>query len=151
MPISTPPDYAAELAGRIGLYHTIGMPEETWSLNEERISDQAFLEMVATTLGENEAMLFDTLGQEDLELVVAVFVQPDRVSHMFWRGLDPQHPLHDQNDEVAREAVRWIYGESDRILGRVLGDMKPEDRLIVLSDHGFDSFRRAVHLNRWLA
>ena len=29
--------------------------------------------------------------------------------------------------------------------------MKPEDRLIVLSDHGFDSFRRAVHLNRWLA
>ena len=151
VPISTPPDYAAELAGRIGLYHTIGMPEETWSLNEERISDQAFLEMVATTLGENEAMLFDTLGQEDRELVVAVFVQPDRVSHMFWRGLDPQHPLHDQTDEVAREAVRWIYGESDRILGRVLDVMKPEDRLIVLSDHGFDSFRRAVHLNRWLA
>ena len=28
--------------------------------------------------------------------------------------------------------------------------MKPGDRLIVLSDHGFESFRRAVHLNRWL-
>ena len=26
-----------------------------------------------------------------------------------------------------------------------------EDRLIVLSDHGFNSFRCAVHLNRWLA
>ena len=104
------------------------MPEETWSLNEERISDEAFLEMVATTLGENEAMLFDTLGQEDRELVVAVFVQPDRVSHMFWRGIDPQHPLHDQTDEVARSASEWIYGESDRILGRVLDVMKPEDR-----------------------
>ena len=150
-PISMPPEYAAELAQRIGLYHTIGMPEETWSLNEERISDKAFLEMVDTILKENEAMLFDTLGREDSELVVTVFVQPDRVSHMFWRGLDPQHPIHDRTDEVARSAIRWIYGESDRILGRVLEVMKPGDRLIVLSDHGFDSFRRAVHLNRWLA
>jgi predicted AlkP superfamily phosphohydrolase/phosphomutase len=150
-PISMPPDYAAELAERIGLYHTIGMPEETWSLNEERISDQAYLEMVETILKEREAMLFDTLARNDSDLVVHVFVQPDRVSHMFWRGLDPQHPLYEHTDERARAAVQWIYRESDRILGRVLETMGPDDRLIVLSDHGFDSFRRAVHLNRWLA
>jgi predicted AlkP superfamily phosphohydrolase/phosphomutase len=149
-PISTPPEFAAELAERIGLYHTIGMPEETWSLNEERISDEAYLEMVATILGEREAMLFDALEQQDRDLVVSVFVQTDRVSHMFWRGLDPRHPLYDQTDERARMAIPWIYGEADRILGRVLDVMKPEDRLIVLSDHGFDSFRRSVHLNRWL-
>ena len=86
---------------RIGLYHTIGMPEETWSLNEERISDQAYLEMVETILEEREAMLFDTLDAQDSDLVVQVFVQPDRVSHMFWRGLDPQHPLYEQTDERA--------------------------------------------------
>ena len=149
-PISMPADYAARLAERIGLYHTIGMPEETWSLNEERISDEAYLEMVAGILKEREAMLFDALGQEDRELVVAVFVQTDRVSHMFWRGIDPRHPLYDQTDERARGAIRWIYGEADRIVGRVRAAMKPEDRLIVLSDHGFESFRRAVHLNRWL-
>jgi predicted AlkP superfamily phosphohydrolase/phosphomutase len=150
-PISMPPDYAAKLAERIGLYHTIGMPEETWSLNEEQISDQAYLEMVETILAEREAMLFDTLERKDSRLVVAVFVQPDRVSHMFWRGIDPQHPLYGQTDEIARSAIKWIYSESDRILGRVLDSMQPEDRLIVLSDHGFDTFRRAVHLNRWLA
>jgi predicted AlkP superfamily phosphohydrolase/phosphomutase len=150
-PISMPPDYAARLAERIGLYHTIGMPEETWSLNEERISDQAYLEMVETILAEREAMLFDTLEQGDSELITQVFVQTDRVSHMFWRGLDPRHPLYDESDDRARSAIRWIYGEADRILGRVMAAMKPEDRLIVLSDHGFDSFRRAVHLNRWLA
>ena len=91
-------------------------------------------------------MLFDTLEGEVSDLVVAVFVQPDRVSHMFWRGLDPQHPLYEQTDERARGAVQWIYRESDRILGRVLDAMAPDDRLIVLSDHGFDTFRRAVHL-----
>ena len=151
-PISMPPDYAAELAERIGLYHTIGMPEETWSLNEERISDQAYLEMVETILAEREAMLFDTLERNDSDLVVHVFVQPDRVSHMFWRGLDPQHPLYDADGREARaRPSSGSTGESDRILGRVLEAMGPDDRLIVLSDHGFNSFRRAVHLNRWLA
>jgi hypothetical protein len=150
-PISMPSDYAAKLAERIGLYHTIGMPEETWSLNEERISDEAWLDMEKTILQEREAMLFDVLAEEDSDLVVLVFVQTDRVSHMFWRGLDPDHPLYEQTDELGRSAIPWIYGEADRILGRVMDTLNPEDRLIVLSDHGFDSFRRAVHLNRWLA
>jgi predicted AlkP superfamily phosphohydrolase/phosphomutase len=149
-PISSPPGYAKELAERIGLYHTIGMPEETWSLNENLISDQAYLDMVKTILAEREAMLFDTLDQNDSELVVAVFVQTDRVSHMFYRGFDEEHPLYETTSEEARRAIEWIYGEADRILGKTMARLAPEDRLIVLSDHGFNSFRRGVNLNRWL-
>jgi predicted AlkP superfamily phosphohydrolase/phosphomutase len=115
------------------------------------MSDEGYLEMVKTVLGEREAMLFDTLARRDSELVVAVFVQPDRVSHMFWRGIDPRHPLHAQTTPLARGAVQWIYREADRILGRTLDQLGPEDKLIVLSDHGFAPFRRALHLNRWLA
>lgn len=149
-PMASPLDYAGELAERIGLYHTLGMAEETWSLNEEQISDAAWLDMVRTVLAEREAMLFDTLERSDSDLVVAVFVQTDRVSHMFWRGLDPAHPMHGTVDQQGREAIRWIYGEADRILGRTIDAMGEDDRLIVLSDHGFSSFRRGVNLNRWL-
>ncbi len=46
IPLSSPPDYAAEMEERFGLYHTIGMPEETWSLNEGHLTDHAFLEVV---------------------------------------------------------------------------------------------------------
>jgi predicted AlkP superfamily phosphohydrolase/phosphomutase len=148
--ISSPPGYAEELAERIGLYHTLGMPEETWSLNEGMISDRAYLDMVKTILAEREAMLFDTLERKDSDLVVAVFVQTDRVSHMFYRGLDEKHPLYESTSEEARGAIEWIYGEADRILGRTMEQLDPKDRLIVLSDHGFNSFRRSVHLNRWL-
>lgn len=149
-PISSPPEFSEELAERIGLYHTIGMPEETWSLNEGMISDTAYLDMVKTILAEREAMLFDTLERNDSELVVLVFVQTDRVSHMFYRGLDEQHPLFATTGAEARGAIEWIYGEADRIVGKTMAAMKPDDRLIVLSDHGFKSFRRSVHLNRWL-
>jgi predicted AlkP superfamily phosphohydrolase/phosphomutase len=150
-PISSPPGYAAELARRIGDYYTLGMPEETWSLNQGHMSEQGWLDSVKSTLADGEKMLDDALARDDSELVVEVFVQTDRVSHMFWRGIDPKHPLYAQSSALARGAIPWIYRQADRVLGDVQGKMHAGDRLIVLSDHGFASFRRAVHLNRWLA
>ncbi len=151
LPISSPPEYAGELADRIGNYHTLGMPEETWSLNQEKLSDDAWLDMVAKVLAEREAMLKDTLARNDSELVVVVFVQTDRVSHMFWRGMDPEHPRYAETNERGRNAIHWIYQEADRILGETRAALGPNDRLVVLSDHGFNNYRRSVHLNRVLA
>jgi predicted AlkP superfamily phosphohydrolase/phosphomutase len=95
-------------------------------------------------------MFFDALGQNDSDVITGVFVQTDRVSHMFYRGIDPSHPLHDETGAKARTAIHWIYREADRILGETMDRMGPHDRLMVVSDHGFAPFRRAVHLNRWL-
>ena len=150
VPLSSPPDYAGELVEEIGLYHTIGMPEETWSLNEGHLTDEAYLDMIRTILAEREAMFYSALDQQDSDIVVGVFVQTDRVSHMFYRGIDPQHPLYPETGEAARGAIQWIYREADRILGETMRRMGPDDRLVVLSDHGFAPFRRAFHLNRWL-
>ncbi|MEZ5461023.1 alkaline phosphatase family protein [Dokdonella sp.] len=150
LPISAPAEYSAQLAARIGLYHTLGMPEETWALDQGHLDESAWLDVVRTTLAEGEAMLYDALDRHDSELVIEVFVQTDRVSHMFWRGLDPGHPGFAQSSETARNAVPWIYAEADRVLGEVRQRMDSTDRLIVLSDHGFSSYRRSVHLNRWL-
>jgi predicted AlkP superfamily phosphohydrolase/phosphomutase len=150
LPLSAPPEYAAELAERIGRFHTLGMPEETWSLNQGHLDEAGYLDMVRTTLAEGEGMLYDAMARNDSELIVNVFVQTDRVSHMFWRGLDETHPLHAESSELARGAIAWIYAEADRVLGEVRRRMGPNDQLIVLSDHGFSAFRRAVHVNRWL-
>ena len=151
VPLSSPAGYAAEMEERFGLYHTIGMPEETWSLNDGHLSDHAFLEVVSETLREQENMFYDALDRHDSDVVVSVFVQTDRVSHMFYRGIDPQHPLYGETNAEARDAIHWIYREADRVLGETMQRMGPQDRLIVLSDHGFAPFRRAVNINRWLA
>ena len=148
--LSSPPGYASELARKFGDFHTIGMPEETWSLNEGHISDDAFLDMEKTILTERELMFFDAMERNDSELVIGVFVQTDRISHMFYRGIDKQHPLHKNTDQRGRNAIYWIYRQADRILGKTLDRMAASDRLIVLSDHGFAPFRHAVHLNRLL-
>ena len=85
------------------------------------------------------------------KLVIKVFVQTDRgQSPVSGAASTPPHPLHPESSELAKGAIEWIYREADRILGDVRARMNPEDRLVVLSDHGFASFRRAVHLNSWL-
>ena len=150
VPLSSPPGYAEDFADHHGLYHTIGMPEETWSLNEGHLTDEAWLDMERTILAEREAMWYDALDAHDSNVVVGVFVQTDRVSHMFYRGIDPQHPLYAETGPEGREAIQWIYREADRVLGETLDRMDEHDRLIILSDHGFAPFRRAVNLNRWL-
>jgi hypothetical protein len=151
VPLSSPPSYASEVVDDFGLYHTIGMPEETWSLNEGHLTDHAFLEMERTILQERENMFYHALDRHDSNVVVSVFVQTDRIAHMFYRGIDPEHPLYEETDAEARQAIHWIYTEADRVLGETMQRMGGDDRLIVLSDHGFAPFRRAVNLNRWLA
>jgi predicted AlkP superfamily phosphohydrolase/phosphomutase len=49
------------------------------------------------------------------------------------------------------EAIPAIYRQMDSIIGDVLGKLAPDDTLLVISDHGFQTFRRQVHLNNWLA
>jgi len=42
------------------------------------------------------------------------------------------------------------YEKMDEVLGRVMEHVGPNDTLLVLSDHGFDTYRRTVHVNSWL-
>ncbi len=150
LPISSPPGFAKDLAGRIGRFHTLGMAEETWSLNDERINDQDFLQMNRIFMHEREQMLYEALQQSHSRLIVSVFVQVDRISHMFWRTRDPLHARHADTEPASKNAIHMIYQESDRIVGEVRKRMRAGDKLIVLSDHGFAPYRRSVHLNRWL-
>jgi predicted AlkP superfamily phosphohydrolase/phosphomutase len=46
--------------------------------------------------------------------------------------------------------VRRAYQVFDRIVGRTLERLSDDDLLVVMSDHGFTSWRRSFHLNTWL-
>ena len=70
---------------------------------------------------------------------------------MFWRYTDPKHPLYEETaSQDNREMIKNWYRKMDDILGSVIEKVGNGDTLIALSDHGFDTFRRAVHVNSWL-
>ncbi len=150
-PISYPANYSKELAEHIGLFHTLGQAEDTWSLNEGRVSEETFLEQSYQVIREREAMLLHELNRFDKGLLVCVFDTPDRIQHMFWRFHDPGHPLYDKAlAEKYADVFPKLYQTMDRILGDIMKYIDDKTVLVVLSDHGFSQFRTAVNMNRVL-
>jgi predicted AlkP superfamily phosphohydrolase/phosphomutase len=74
------------------------------------------------------------------------------MQHMFWRYLDVRHPARPETIPVRhRHAIEDLYCRMDELVGRTMARCKdPDTVLMVISDHGFNAFRRGVDLNRWL-
>ena len=83
--------------------------------------------------------------------LVCVFDATDRIQHMFWRYTEPGHPAAAGRDGAEhRDAIQKLYQHNDALVGRVIERLRDGDVLMVISDHGFSSFRRGVNLNSWL-
>jgi predicted AlkP superfamily phosphohydrolase/phosphomutase len=149
--ITAPASLSKKLADRYGLYKTMGWQVDTWSMSEETIDEKTFLEDVDHTIEPFRKMMNDFLDEKDVRLFVQIYEFPDRVAHCFWRFLDPQHPAYD-----AAKAAQWApavdktYARMDEIVGDAMKKLGPGDVLIVLSDHGFATWRRSVNYNTWL-
>lgn len=149
--ISYPKRYSKDLADNIGLYHTRGMPMDTWAVNEKRLTEEPFLDQVNEILREKEAVFDFELVRFKKGILFCYFGFLDTIQHMFWRYTDPEHPLYEKDaPQEYREVIENWYRKMDDILGTVLEKINKEDILIVLSDHGFNTFRRSVHINSWL-
>ena len=152
MPLGYPAVYPVYLAKRQGSYATLGLAEDTWALNEHVLSDEQFLQQCLDFDREREAMFFDGLDKVQRGVCVCVFDGTDRMQHMFWRYLDQDHPARPKEVSVQHaNIIEDLYRRMDDLVGRTMAKCRdPGTLLMVLSDHGFNTFRRGIDLNRWL-
>jgi predicted AlkP superfamily phosphohydrolase/phosphomutase len=150
-PVSSPGDYAREIADKIGLFSTLGMAEEHNGLNNGRLDEAAYLQHCESVLEERERLVRMELDRFKEGFFFVLYDTPDRMQHMMWRFRDPQHPGYDA--DLAAEfgsSIEEHYARCDRLLAPVLDKVDEETLLMVLSDHGFNTFRRAFDTNTWL-
>ncbi|MGO9614165.1 MAG: alkaline phosphatase family protein [Dissulfurispiraceae bacterium] len=84
--------------------------------------------------------LFDS---EHWDLFIAVVTETDRLHHYLWDAMeDDSHSKHD--------FFLNFYAELDRFIGSIHERMRQNMSLIILSDHGFTSIKKEVHLNVFL-
>ncbi|MFH2002717.1 MAG: alkaline phosphatase family protein [Planctomycetota bacterium] len=153
IPISHPFFYSVYLAKKFGPYATLGLAEDTWALNERVIDEEAFLKQAYLIHDEREAMYFDALDKTKKGCVACVFDATDRIQHMFMRYLDPGHPSNRDKDTTKhKDAILDLYTRMDDLLGRTMDKLNQDSHsiLMVISDHGFKTFRRGINLNSWL-
>lgn len=149
--VSTPAEWAPELAEKHGLYKTIGWQIDTWAISEGFATEKIFWDDMEWTVAQSRKIFHGLLERDD-DLIVQCFEFPDRVGHVFWRIVDPKHPAYD-----AKLAAEWgdALLKSYQLMDAIVGDAmaaaeKKNALLLVASDHGFASFRRNVHYNTWL-
>jgi predicted AlkP superfamily phosphohydrolase/phosphomutase len=150
--LSAPRPWAAELFRRFGPFKTVGWAIDTWAPSEKVVDEATFMEDIQHTEGEEFRRLLAHFLQGQDALLVHYFEFTDRVGHILWRALDPHNPAYPGGEAPALAAlVERAYQLMDDIVGQARRALGPEDVLLVLSDHGFSSWRRSFHINTWLA
>ncbi len=151
LPISTPASHSAELEKSIGLYFTKGLPADTKALEHDVLDYGEFIAQDEKILEESLAIFDYELTRFESGLWFHYFSCTDQRQHMCLHLTDPKHPLYDSALAAKYgRAVEDVYVEMDRVLSRALGKADNNTLLLVMSDHGFTSFRRALNLNTWL-
>lgn len=148
--VASPPGFGAELVERYGTFETVGWQEQTFALNDWRQDDDGFLADALDDMRRGAALLMGEL-ERGARCVFQCFTATDRVAHAFFRLRDHGHPLHD-GALAARlgDPILAAYRGMDEIVGEVRKRLQPGDVLLVVSDHGFTTWRWGMNVNQWL-
>ena len=131
--ISAPRAWASELAQVHGLYKTLGWQIDTWAISEGFATEQMFWDDMNWTVTQDRKM-FDSFLNNDSDLLVQQFEFPDRVGHVFWRLMDPQHPAYNATLVPQwGDALQRAYQLMDSIVGDAMQAFIRSKRLQGLS------------------
>ena len=151
VPISSPASFAGDLFRSVGYYRTLGWAEATWPLNEGRMDERTFMEDLYKAFDDRAQVILNRIDARKWDVLVGVIESTDRVQHMMWRLMDEKHPMYDAALAAKYgDSIERIYRRADQFVAEVLEHLEPGTDLMIVSDHGFHSWRKAVNLNTWL-
>jgi predicted AlkP superfamily phosphohydrolase/phosphomutase len=81
----------------------------------------------------------ERLLEQDFDLLLVYFRDPDITSHLFWKAFEPEKFSHSPAEITPEDAARIpnAYENIDRALGRLLTAAAADTNVLLISDHGF--------------
>ncbi len=135
LPITQPASYGRRLAKAVGPFYTQGMAEDTAALRQGVLTRAEYLAQTRLVAEEHLAILRHGVQELKSGVLFFHFFGVDQNSHMLFGKYDSE--LLETYKRVDRE-IGWVREHA------------PDATLVVMSDHGFSTFDRAVHMNSWL-
>lgn len=145
-----PPELGRRLLSAIGDY-VIDIEAQSYHIENQ---DDAlhFLDEVRYAFRQRREALYFLLDHEPWDLLIAVFILPDRIQHKLWKYLDPDCAHYSRPEgQLIREAALRCYREMDDMLGVLRTRLSRDDYLFLMSDHGFGPLDGYWRVNSWLA
>lgn len=150
-PMSYPEGFAGDIQKNIGPYRTLGWAEATWALNENRFSEQQFMDDLYKAFDDRAHVILNRLAAGNWDVLVGVIESTDRVQHMMWRYRDTSSPLYNAADAAKYgDSIMRVYKRADAFVGQVVDRLEPGTQVMIVSDHGFHGWNKAVNVNTWL-
>lgn len=151
LPISTPPDYSKRLVRDVGYFYTQGMIEDTNALSGGALTPDEYCQQAELVINEQMRFYDYELNRFHGGFLFFYLSTLDRSCHVCWQTQDPQHPLNKKSGPKPPAGfIASLYAKVDEAIGKALARVDERTHLMVLSDHGFTSFRRQFDLNGWL-
>jgi predicted AlkP superfamily phosphohydrolase/phosphomutase len=123
-----------------------GMSWTTYRNRPDAYLDEAF-DVTAKRIAAAEWLMDNT----EWDLMASVWVSVDRTQHALSNYIAPDHPDYAKNkDTRIGKKVRDIYKQLDDGIGAFLSRAHDDDLVLFISDHGFQSCTRALHMDHLL-
>jgi predicted AlkP superfamily phosphohydrolase/phosphomutase len=108
--------------------------------------DEAY-EVTAKRIKVSEHLMDNT----EWDLMASVWVSIDRTQHALSNYVAPDHPdyLTNRDTRIGRKTAD-IFRQADEALGSFVSRARPDDLILFISDHGFQSCTRTVSMDRLL-
>jgi predicted AlkP superfamily phosphohydrolase/phosphomutase len=135
LPVTSPDSYSKQIAKEVGLFYTQGMAQDTAAWRQGVFDKDEYIAQSRQVSQDHLKLLRYSLDRFHDGFLFFHFFGVDQDSHMLWGKYDGE--------------LLETYKTVDQTIGWVR-EKAPDATLIVMSDHGFSTFDRAVHLNTWL-
>ncbi|MFH1505723.1 MAG: alkaline phosphatase family protein [archaeon] len=114
--------------------------------------EEEFVEDLKVVLGHRFALMEYFMKQEqDYDFIMCVISGTDKIHHAMSKYIDPSHFLYtEEKDRFYKPLFENYFRELDGWIGKMLENLKKDDLLFMMSDHGSGKCSGIFGINRWL-
>ena len=143
---TAPDDLTADLVKARLEWPINGMSWTTYRNKPDAYLDEAY-EVTEKRIKVSEHLMDNT----EWDLMASVWVSIDRTQHALSNYVAPDHPdyLTNKDTRIGRKTAD-IFRQADEALGSFVSRARPDDLILFISDHGFQSCTRTVNMDRLL-
>ena len=131
--------YPPELAGRLAAMG-YKLDADPWLAHQDK---DKFLDELFDVLDARKRAAVELMREDAWDVFQLHIMETDRINHFFWR-------YWEQGEAPYAERFVEFYRAVDAAVGEVVEAAGDNAAVLVLSDHGFCSAKKAVFLNTWL-
>ncbi len=117
--------------------------------DHRKLSKQELLERCIKMTKMHFKLMKYLLQNKEWDLFFGTIVASDWVNHGFFKYMDKEHRNYEPNSEF-KNALKDYYKLVDKNLGELIGLLKEDTTIILVSDHGIARMHNRINLSDWL-